>query len=349
MHCSAALASDHARRPAPIAARLSLAHPASLQAELTRVIITMFFRFRSQAKPWLSRQRARNEPSRSRMNNTRARASMSIGRSSRLAAVSISLHCWQGDDVGGFEESGEELGGGLAVTGQYPGKARTADELRGDLDKTFTLCARLASLEPPCQLCRDAGTQGRPRRLEPEHFQNWIEWAKSRRIGMDFNPTFFAHPLAAAATPSHTPTWPSAGSGSTTASPAGASARAIGKALGTPCVTNVWIPDGSKDSPIDRAGPRQRLADALDAIFAEPIDPRLPPRRRRGQALRHRLRELRRRLARVLPRLCRLAAQAPLPRRRPLPSDRSRLRQDLGRAHVPRRDPAARQPRRALG
>jgi L-rhamnose isomerase len=190
----------------------------------------------------------------------------------RLAAVAVSLHCWQGDDVGGFEESGEEIGGGLAVTGQYPGKARTALELRSDLDKTLTLLPGSHRVNLHASYAETQGRKVERDGLEPEHFRNWIEWASSRRIGMDFNPTFFAHPLAK--------------SGYTLAHPDKGIARfwidhgiacrrigaAIGRALGTPCITNVWVPDGAKDSPIDRAGPRQRLAHALDAIFAEPID-----------------------------------------------------------------------------
>ena len=211
--------------------------------------------------------------------------------------MAISLHCWQGDDVGGFEESGQEIGGGLAVTGQYPGKARTADELRSDLDKTLTLLPGSHRLNLHASYAETEGRKVERDALEPEHFRNWIEWAKSRRIGMDFNPTFFAHPLAKSGyTLAHADTgiarfWIDHGIACRRIG------AAIGKALGTPCITNVWVPDGSKDSPIDRAGPRQRLADALDAIFAEPIDPGFQSRRRRGQALRPRLRELRCRLA----------------------------------------------------
>ncbi len=192
----------------------------------------------------------------------------------RLSEVAISLHCWQGDDVGGFEESGEEIGGGLAVTGNYPGKARTADELRSDLDKTLALLPGSHRLSLHASYAETRGQKVERDVLEPEHFHDWIEWAKTRRIGLDFNPTYFAHPLAK--------------SGYTLAHPDlsirrfwidhGIACRrigaAFGKALGTPCVNNVWIPDGSKESPIDRAGPRERLAHALDAVFAEPIDPR---------------------------------------------------------------------------
>jgi L-rhamnose isomerase len=191
----------------------------------------------------------------------------------RLSTIAISLHCWQGDDVGGFENTGQEIGGGLAVTGNYPGKARTPDELRMDLEKALSLLPGSHRLNLHASYAETGGRKVERDTLGPEHFQRWIEWAQSQKIGMDFNPTYFAHPLAA---------------GGYTLTHADQSIRkfwidhgiacrhigaAIGQALGSPCVTNVWIPDGSKDAPIDRKGPRQRLAEALDAIFAEPINP----------------------------------------------------------------------------
>ncbi len=192
----------------------------------------------------------------------------------RLSTIAISLHCWQGDDVGGFENTGQEIGGGLAVTGNYPGRARTPDELRMDLEKALSLLPGSHRLNLHASYAETGGRRVERDALEPEHFERWVEWARSRKIGMDFNPTYFAHPLAA---------------GGYTLAHADPSVRkfwidhvvacrrigaAIGQALGSPCVTNVWIPDGSKDTPIDRKGPRERLAEALDAIFAEPIDPK---------------------------------------------------------------------------
>jgi L-rhamnose isomerase len=190
-----------------------------------------------------------------------------------LSGIAISLHCWQGDDVGGFEAPGGELTGGIAATGNYPGKARTADELRRDLDLTYSLIPgkhRLALhaiyLEADRKIERDA--------VQPEHFGGWVDWAKAKGHGLDFNPTLFSHPLAA--------------SGMTLASfDAGVrnfwidhciASRKIGeyfgKALGTPCVTNIWIPDGYKDTPVDRKTPRALLKDSLDAILTEKIDPK---------------------------------------------------------------------------
>ncbi len=190
-----------------------------------------------------------------------------------LAAIPVSMHCWQGDDVGGFERLGSELGGGLAVTGNYPGKARTPAELRADAEKAFSLIpgkhrfnlhAFYAELPAGKKIDRDA--------ILPEHFKGWIDWAKSLGIGLDFNPTCFAHPKAAA--------------GFTLAHQDKAIRRfwidhckacrkigaAMGQALGSPTVTNVWIPDGMKDTPADRRGPRERLKEALDEVFAEKLD-----------------------------------------------------------------------------
>lgn len=193
---------------------------------------------------------------------------------SRLASIAISLHCWQGDDVGGFESTGQAIGGGLAVTGSYPGKARTPDELRSDLDRALSLIPGTHRLNLHASYAETDGRVGRDE-LRPEHFRGWIDWAKSKRIGMDFNPTYFAHPKA------------DDGLTLTHPDPAirafwidhGIACRrigaAIGEALGSACITNVWIPDGSKDTPVDRKGPRERLVQALDAIFAESIDPKL--------------------------------------------------------------------------
>ncbi len=198
-----------------------------------------------------------------------------VGRAlERLAEIPISLHCWQGDDVGGFENTGEDIGGGLAVTGNYPGRARTPEELRADLDKALSLIPGTHRLNLHASYAETGGKKVERDVLEPGHFRRWIDWAKSKKMGMDFNPTYFAHPKAADGLtlahpdPGIRKFWVDHGIACRTIG------AAFGKALGTPCVTNVWIPDGMKDSPIDRRGPRQRLAESLDAIFAEPLDPR---------------------------------------------------------------------------
>src|ERR1041384_7500453 len=115
----------------------------------------------------------------------------------RLATIPISLHCWQGDDVGGFENRGQELGGGLAVTGNHPGKARTAEELRTDLDLAFSLIPGKHRLNLHASYAETRNRKVDRNELEPRHFRGWIDWAKARSLGNDFNPTYFAHPNAA--------------------------------------------------------------------------------------------------------------------------------------------------------
>lgn len=194
---------------------------------------------------------------------------------SQLAAIPISLHCWQGDDVGGFENSGQELGGGLAVTGNYPGKARTPEQLRADLSKAYSLIPGKHRLNLHASYGEFAGKRVDRNQVSPEHFAGWIDWAKSKELGLDFNPTYFAHPKAADGfTLSHRDEgirqfWVEHG---IACRHIGA---AMGRALSTPCVTNVWIPDGYKDTPVDRKSPRERLARSLDEIFSESIDPKL--------------------------------------------------------------------------
>src|SRR2546422_2606808 len=193
----------------------------------------------------------------------------------QLAKVPISLHCWQGDDVGGFENTGAGLDGGLAVTGNYPGKARTPDELRADLEKALSLIPGTHRLNLHASYAETKGKRVERNELGPEHFKGWIEWAKANQLGMDFNPTFFSHPKAADGfTLSHRDIvirsfWIEHG---IACRKIGA---AIGRALGQPCITNVWIPDGYKDTPADRKGPRERLAASLDSIFKTPISPGL--------------------------------------------------------------------------
>jgi len=189
----------------------------------------------------------------------------------QLSATAISLHCWQGDDVGGFESEEGLSGGGIMATGTYPGKARTVDELRADLEKALSLIPGKHRLNLHAMYGQTKGKVER-NELSTEHFTAWIDWAKANGLGMDFNGTFFSHPKAESGF-----TLSSADEGirrfwvehGIVCREIGA---AMGKELGTPCVTNLWIPDGYKDIPVDRKGPRQRLKKSLDEIFAEPMD-----------------------------------------------------------------------------
>lgn len=204
-------------------------------------------------------------------------AELGVNTETALAALNqipVSLHCWQGDDVGGFEDPERALGGGIAVTGSYPGKASNADQLRQDLDMAFSLIPgshrlnlHAIYLEADRPVPRDE--------ILPAHFKGWLDWARAGGRGIDFNPTCFSHPLA---------------DGGFTLAHADKGIRRFwidhciasrrigahfGRQLGTPAVTNIWIPDGFKDTPVDRAGPRQRLLESLDTIFAEELDPAL--------------------------------------------------------------------------
>ncbi|MCX6899579.1 MAG: L-rhamnose isomerase [Verrucomicrobia bacterium] len=192
-----------------------------------------------------------------------------------LASVPVSLHCWQGDDVGGFEKLGTGLGGGLAATGNYPGKARTPAELRADAEKALSLIPGKHRFNLHAFYGEFGGKKVDRNEIEPKHFKGWIDWAKKLGVGLDFNPTFFSHPNAADNfTLSHADKgirkfWVDHG---IACRKIGA---AMGKALGNKCITNFWIPDGMKDIPVDRIGPRKRLTASLDEIFGVPVDPKL--------------------------------------------------------------------------
>lgn len=192
-----------------------------------------------------------------------------------LAKIPVSLHCWQGDDVAGFESDEGLTGGGIQPTGNYPGRARTGDELREDIDKALSLIPGKKRLNLHAIYAETDGKRVGRDELQPEHFARWAEWAKSNGLGLDFNGSFFSHPLAAdgftlsSRNESTRKFWVDHGIASRKIG------EYFGKTLGTPCVTNIWIPDGYKDIPVDRKSPRLRLKKSLDEILAEKIDPAL--------------------------------------------------------------------------
>lgn len=189
----------------------------------------------------------------------------------RLQNVVISMHCWQGDDVNGFLFKDIELSGGIQTTGNYPGKANTPDELRADIEKAMSLIPGKQKLNLHA-IYADTDEKVDLDRLEPKHFEKWVEWAKKMGIGLDFNPTCFSHPMA--------------DSGYTISSAdkevrdfwirhckaSRKIAAYFGKELGQTCVTNHWFPDGSKDTPVDKEGPRKRMMTALDEVFSVEYD-----------------------------------------------------------------------------
>lgn len=185
----------------------------------------------------------------------------------RIKNIPISMQCWQGDDVNGFLFN-NALSGGIQTTGNYPGKARNVDELRQDLDKALSYIPgnHRVSLH---SIYADTSDKIDLDEIEPRHYETWVDWARERNVGLDFNPTCFAHPMA--------------DSGFTISSAdekisdfwvehcirSRKIGEYFGKALGTKCVTNFWFPDGYKDIPYDREAPRRRMAAALDKVFAD--------------------------------------------------------------------------------
>lgn len=190
----------------------------------------------------------------------------------QLDRLPVSMHCWQGDDVSGFENPEGSLTGGIQATGNYPGKARNASELRTDLEQAMRLIPgpkrlnlHAIYLESDTPVSRD--------QIKPEHFKNWVEWAKANQLGLDFNPSCFSHPLSADGfTLSHADDsirqfWIDHCKASRRVS------AYFGEQLGTPSVMNIWIPDGMKDITVDRLAPRQRLLAALDEVISEKLNP----------------------------------------------------------------------------
>ena len=191
----------------------------------------------------------------------------------KLKAVPVALHCWQGDDVRGFDtDPGKPLTGGIQTTGNYPGRARTPEELMSDLDVVLKLCpgTKKMNLHASYAIFEEGEWVDRDR-LEPKHFKKWVEFCKERGLGCDFNPTFFSHPKANGLTLSHPNPqirqfWIDHGKACIRIS------AYLAEELGEPCVMNIWTGDGFKDIPADRMGPRIRYKEAIDTILSEQFD-----------------------------------------------------------------------------
>ncbi|MBQ9070101.1 MAG: L-rhamnose isomerase [Clostridia bacterium] len=189
-----------------------------------------------------------------------------------LKDVPVSIHCWQGDDVIGFD-SKEALSGGIQTTGNYPGKARTPDELMADIDKAFSLIPGKKKLNiHACYAIFEDGEFANRNELQPKHFAKWVKFAKERGMGIDFNPTFFAHPAVKDNLTLSSPDeatrkfWVEHGKACVKIS------EYFANETGEPCVMNIWIPDGFKEIPADRLGPRARFKKSLDEILSVPYD-----------------------------------------------------------------------------
>ena len=189
----------------------------------------------------------------------------------KLQAIKISMHCWQGDDVKGFMMPEGDLTGGIMSTGNYPGAAKTPDQLRQDLEKAFSLIPGQHKLNLHA-IYLDTDEKVDLNEIEPKHFEKWVAWAKEQGLGLDFNPTFFSHPMMKDGfTLSHPDKevrdyWIEHGKRSRKV------AEYMGKELGQVCYNNFWVPDGFKDNPVDRLSPRKRLMESLDEIFADQVD-----------------------------------------------------------------------------
>ncbi|RAP77634.1 L-rhamnose isomerase [Paenibacillus montanisoli] len=190
----------------------------------------------------------------------------------KLSQIKISMHCWQGDDVRGFLNKDQALTGGISVTGNYPGAAGTPEELRSDLELAFSLIPGKHKLNLHA-IYVDTDEKVELDKIEPKHFQKWVDWAKEQGLGLDFNPTCFSHEKSKDGfTLSH----PDPEIRQFWIDHCKASRKIgayFGEQLGQTCVTNVWIPDGFKDTPADRLAPRKRLKEALDQVFEEELNP----------------------------------------------------------------------------
>lgn len=193
----------------------------------------------------------------------------------KLKTVPVSLHCWQGDDVNGFDHDGP-LTGGIQTTGNYPGKAKTPEELMQDMEKVISLTPGAKKLNIHASYAIFEGGEFADRdKLEPKHFAKWVAFAKKHHMGIDFNPTFFSHDKVKDGLTLSSPDeetrrfWINHGKACVRIS------EYFAKETGMPCVMNIWTGDGYKDIPADRMGPRMRYKDSIEQILAEPFDKKL--------------------------------------------------------------------------
>ena len=190
----------------------------------------------------------------------------------RVKEIPVSIHCWQGDDVRGFENPDGDLTGGIQTTGNYPGRARTIDQLCADVDKTFSLVPGTKRLNLHAIYLDNLGKKVERNKIEPKHFASWVDYAKERKIALDFNPTCFSHPMLKDGMSLSHPDKAVRDYWIEHCIASRKIAEYFGKELGTTACTNHWVPDGYKDIPVDRYGARERLKDSFDQIFAEKID-----------------------------------------------------------------------------
>ncbi|MBT2725829.1 L-rhamnose isomerase [Bacillus sp. ISL-75] len=190
----------------------------------------------------------------------------------KLKSVPISIHCWQGDDICGFEVNKSELSGGIDITGDYPGKATTPEELRSDIEKALSLIPGKHRVNLHAIYAETNGEVVERDQLEPKHFENWVNWAKENGLGLDYNPTLFSHPKASDGLTLSHPNKEIREFWINHCISSRKIAEYFGRELGTPALTNIWIPDGYKDIPSDRLTPRKRLKESLDKIFAVETD-----------------------------------------------------------------------------
>ncbi len=190
----------------------------------------------------------------------------------KLLEVPVAIHCWQGDDVIGFDHDGP-LTGGIQTTGNYPGKATTPEQLMADMDKVLSLCPGKKKINVhACYAIFEDGEYADRDKLEPKHFKKWVEFAKERNMGLDFNPTFFSHPMVKNGLTLSSPDesvrkfWIAHGKACIKI------AQYFAKETGIPCVMNIWTGDGFKDKPADRLSPRLRYKQSIEEILSEPYD-----------------------------------------------------------------------------